>query len=441
MKANNNINTTRNIEYISVVIFFLISLSYFIYLGNISIIFFLFLFNLIILGYKKKIENLFILNFGILFSIIIFNYWNLFYGEHYFNGALSDDYNYDVYWTKGYYQRYGLSPLHLLKHMYILTGGGGINHNSFGYVYFIILLRYFGDLIHEYHSFLPILFNVFFLVLISIYSSKISENLFNNEYARKTIKYSCFFFPIMLFNATHIFRDTLVSLILVYSFYGILMYKKNILFIIYFVFLFILLFNLRKANVVFLLLTSALLFLNRDYVKRNFKFFLISFTFISLLLFLVFNDYIFTYLDKYSDMNQERFSGLGGKFFALPMPIGIIPRLVFLIFVPAIGIGSIHQIFLSISTFIQIFIFPILIFSLLNQKIDIRLKITFMLYFMGIALSTATFRHVMMYIPFAIILISNELVINKFSINSKYLLVLSILFTVFTFSTIIALLY
>ena len=166
----------------------------------------------------------------------------MFYGSHYFGGHLSDDYNFDVRWTKGYHNKYGINPIYIFKHLYLVEGGGGVLHNSTGYVYINIFLRYIGDFIGGHHTLNPRFLNVFFLFQLSVYSGKIADYYWKNKKIKNTVKYVVFLFPVMLFNSAHIFRDTLVSLILIYTFYGYLKYKRNALFIAFSLILFFLLF-------------------------------------------------------------------------------------------------------------------------------------------------------------------------------------------------------
>jgi len=60
--------------------------------------------------------------------------------------------------------------------------------------------------------------------------------------------------------------------------------------------------------------------------------------------------------------------------------------------------------FAGISCFLQIFCVPFVWSALINKNVDIKLKITFIVLFLGVALSTANFRHVTMYLPFAFLL-------------------------------------
>ena len=424
-----------------IIVFFLLNTSYLLYLDNFAVICFFTLFIIVTLLHSGRRDNVLLLNIGFFVCIFFYEYWGIFYGSHYFGGKHSDDYNFNVHWTKGYHEKYGLNPIYIFKHLYQLEGGAGILHNSVGYVYLNICLRWIGDLLGGHHSLIPRFLNIFLLLQISIYSGKISLYYWSNSKIYSSIKYAVFLFPVMLFNSVHIFRDTLVSLILIYLFYGYLKHKKNLPFIVFSLLLIVMLFYLRKANAVILIFTVLLLLVKEKSIKRYLPMFITVFFLVFAAITILFNKEIFTQISRYAEMNSERFSGIGGKFFSLPMYIGFIPRLTFLIFVPAIGIGSFHQFFLSFSTIFQIIFFPFLFLSLFNKKIDLRLRITFLIYFLGVALSTATFRHVMMYLPFGIILVIYQFKTTQLRFSKNYLQILIGLIITFVFSIILSLLY
>mgnify|MGYP001337447603 CR=1 FL=1 len=207
----------------------------------------------------------------------------------------SDDYNFDSHWSKGYHEKYGINPIYLLKHLYLTEGGSGVLHNSIGYVYLNIVLRYLGDLLGGYHTLNSRFLNMLFLFLIANYSAKISFHFWRNEKVFKIIKWTIFLYPIMLFNSVHVFRDTLVCLILVYSFYGCLKYKKNVFFILFNLLLIFFLFYLRKANCLILIFTNILLYISDEKLRKNIYFSLFIFLiFLSILLIFYGENNLFT---------------------------------------------------------------------------------------------------------------------------------------------------
>ena len=138
-------------------------------------------------------------------------------------------------------------------------------------------------------------------------------------------------------------------------------------------------------------------------------------------------------VQAYNTLNVSRRGAIGSQIFKLPLAIGFIPRIIYLIFTPVPNFSSLHQVYLSMSAFIQIFSFPFLISAFRIKSIELKLKVIFAIFFLGVAISTADFRHVMMYLPFGIILTSISYLKLKenHSFKSKYfhyLFLLSILF-------------
>ena len=114
-----------------------------------------------------------------------------------------------------------------------------------------------------------------------------------------------------------------------------------------------------------------------------------------------------------------------------------------MIFTPVPNFSGFHQMFVSITAFVQVFYFPFLFLGIKNSKIDFKLKLIFLLFFLGVAFSTADFRHVMMYIPFGIIItaISYFNAKNNNVLFKHYFKLILLLFSLFIFSIALALVY
>ena len=82
-------------------------------------------------------------------------------------------------------------------------------------------------------------------------------------------------------------------------------------------------------------------------------------------------------IEAYNKINVERFGTIGSAIFSLPLYLGFIPRYVYLIFTPIPNFSGFHQVFVSISAFIQIFSFPYLVQSFRLKNIDVKIKLTF----------------------------------------------------------------
>ena len=250
------------------------------------------------------------------------------------------------------------------------------------------------------------------------------------------------FYPVMLFNSVHVFRDTIISFIVVYIFYRLLTNRKSIinyfkltpfLLILYFfrvstffmsiLMILLLSFNfksiLRQGIIVFIIFSFIIYF----FMRENFELLLIA-------------------AERYNAINANRLGFIGSKIFELPLILGIIPRLIFILFVPVPNFTSFHQFYVSISAILQVTYFPFLFWGLLSKKNDSKLMLTFLLFFFGVALTTATFRHVMMFLPFGIIITVISYYNSGFKFNSyKYLFTFLGLIVTFFYSITLALIY
>lgn len=373
---------------------------------------------------------------GVIFMVVVYHYWTILYGNSYFLGVMSDDWQYDVLWTEGYISVYGISTHGLYNHLNSIQKSLGILHNSKTYVMVVIYLRYFATFFDGYHTFLPRILNIFLLALTAYYGSLIAFRNSNSTKIRKMTFLSIFFFPVLIFNSSHIFRDTLISFILVYTCYISLTNKYSYTSIIKIILLFFMLLNLRSSTFFIGLLMLTINYSNTT--KINLKLLFVTSIFLVFIFtyFPTFIDVGFSQYEAYNTLNTKRFGIIGSSIFNLPIYVGLIPRIIYLIFTPVPNFSGIHQLFLSISALLQVFYFPYFIYSFKNLRIDVKLKLTFLLFFLGVAITSADFRHVMMYLPFGIILtiISyGSLVRTGFS-NKIYYRLLFLLFLFFFLS-------
>ena len=390
---------------------------------------------------EDRLKTLFSFTLGVIFMVALYHYWTILYGNSYFLGKMSDDWQYDILWTEGYISKYGVSVFGLFDHLNDIKPGLGILHNSKAYVMVVIFLKYFASFFDGYHTLLPRVLNIFFLTLTAYYSSLIAYNQFMCIKTRRLTFLSVFFFPVMLFNSSHIFRDILISLILVYTYYITSTKKYSFSTIIKIIPLLLILLFLRSTTFFVSILMLLLIYSNIRTINIRLFLILIFFFITSLYFFDSFLADATRQISGYNKLNSERFGTIGSAIFSLPLYQGFIPRIVYLLFTPVPNFSGIHQLFLSISSFIQILSFPYLISAFNHKNIDIRLKLIFVLFFLGVAFSSADFRHVMMYLPFGIILtvISYNTFIKEEKSNNYYFLLLAILFLLFIISVGVAL--
>jgi len=339
-----------------------------------------------------------------LVMIFFYHYWLILYENSYFLGLKSDDFYFDYVWSENFVENFGLDFRELPYHLDKIEPGLGFLHNSKAYVAIIIVLKYFSSHFDGYHTFLPRILNIFFLTLLAYYSSLITFEYSKNSKLRKLTFLAVIFFPVLMFNSAHVFRDTIISFFLIWIYYSILKNKYSAQsFIQILISLFFLLF-LRTTTFFISILMIFILYSNIK--KINFKLFFV-FSVFCILSFFYLNSFIVKSViqfEAYNSLNPIRFGTIGGKIFSIPIQYGFISRIIYLIFTPVISVTSFHQFFVSTTSIIQILIFPYLISSFRVKYIDLKLKLVFLIFFLGVAFTTADFRHVTMYLPFGIIL-------------------------------------
>ncbi len=384
------------------------------------------------------------ISIGILVSIFFYWYWEMFYGNVYFLGLKSDDWQYDEFWTKGFLEVYKLRLTKLSEHLNSIESGLGILHNSKGYVAVIIFLRYVASFFDGYHTLIPRILNVFILGFIAHYSSLIAFHYNNNLKLKKNVFLFVFFFPVMLFNSVHVFRDTIVGFIIVYIYYLLLTSRYSLLSIIKLIVSMIILYYFRKSTFFVVILMVLILYMKPKTVNLKLG---LSITLFLILAFISLQDLVINLTSKltsYGELNAERLGNVGSKIFSLPLYIGVVPRFIYLIFTPVPNFSGFHQLYQSIGTILQIVFFPYLFVGIVKRgKIDFKLKIIFLLFFIGVAFSTATFRHVIMYLPLGIVIACLTYYDYKLS-NKKmnnYLGYLLLLLLAFGFSIGVALMF
>lgn len=421
------------VNFFSILFVTLQSITVFLYSGAFSvllfnIIFFVILFFLYDNKYKYHLILLYVISS--LFACAVHWYWLNFYGSCYYLGAFSDDFLFDNLWSLTAFDM-KLTNVYDLKSYFNL-------HNSVGYVYILMILRFFGEFFGGYNTLLPRFLNCFVLVNVSYFCLKIFKMY------SKTIRFDIFLlyfialFPVLLFNSVHVFRDTIVVLISYIFYYNILVKKKYSIFLN--VILIFIIYFFRSANAVLLAIFLPLFYFENLYKIR--KFFLV---FVVIMIFIMFFSWeyiekILSQTEAYHSLNIERTGNIGSRIFSIPIYIGIIPRMIFLIFTPVPKITPLFQFYISISTFLQILLFPFFLKFISFYKKLFALKIIFIVNFLGVALTTATFRHTMLYLPFYIVFSFIVIDSDGFRIDDFYIKRLLLLLFFFS-ATLIGVLF
>ena len=368
-------------------------------------IFQIFLMILIYLKVKDNVPlyiNLFII--GQYIILMFYVYWTFGYGNSYFLGLKSDDYYFDVIWSSSFLEKYGINPFKLPQHLNSVEPGLGVLHNSKGYVYLIIVLKYIGSFIGGYNTLLPRVLNMYFLTIIAYKSSQISFVYFKDKKLSVITSKAVFFFPVLLFVSAHIFRDTLIAYLLVSLFENIKCRKISLANILTTLIFLLPLFFLRTITFILAIIIATFLYIQKEKIDWKIMLFALSGLLITMTLFPEDLAKSLREIEGYTSLNKARFGTYGTAVFTLPISAGLIPRIVYLLTTPVPSVTSFYQFFVSLSTYLQLLFVPYLISGLMIKNQLLSLKIVSLLFFLGVAFTTADFRHVTMYIPFMIIL-------------------------------------
>lgn len=401
---------------IALIIVFITFIYLFFYLQSVSVVVFCLICYLIFSTWKSRKEDAFLsFSIGLLVTIFFYEYGINIYGNHYYLGILSDDHMFETSSEK-FYKVYHLDFRKIYDSI-------GILHNSAGYVYCISLIRYIGDFFDGYHTLLPRILNLFILQCLAhlvylkgVKSFELSPSLMGKSAFWFSI------FPSILFISQYVFRDIIVSFLLFYIYYLMTDNKRGLFNILVAIVCLVVLFYFRKnAFYIMLILTFFYLLKIRKATTTVILGFLLGGIVFSLYLDQI-ND-IQKNVSNYDELNVERLGRIGSAIFSLPKYIGIFPRISFLLLNPIWGFSSVEQFVSGSGMIFQIAMLPFLWYGITNRDFDLKLKITFLILFLGVALSTVNFRHITMYFPFAILLIALSLEkINFYAIKYRQLL-------------------
>jgi len=139
----------------------------------------------------------------------------------------------------------------------------------------------------------------------------------------------------------------------------------------------------------------------------------------------------------YKSLNVERKGSMGSAIYRLPFFISIVPKITYFIITPTPKMLPAYQFFQSIAVYIKLLFIPFMMIGITSKYIDIKLKVVFAILFLAVVLTTGTFRHVMMYIPFGMMITIIYLHYHKFRLTNKVILSFGILFSMISFSLIL----
>ncbi|GAM16238.1 hypothetical protein SAMD00020551_4426 [Mesobacillus selenatarsenatis SF-1] len=269
----------------------------------------------------------------------------------------------------------------------------------------------FSNLVGEFHTLLPRIFNGFLVGLISVLAFSISTKYLNlNNKNSKILAFIIGVFPILGYTAAHTFRDIMLVFIIICTFYLWSQFKRNnffgkLLTVIVTVAFIVISLEIR-AVVAYYLLVIPFLFILR-YSKLNIRSITQSLILLLILYVLFYEEFILFFYNTYGRYSEYLVSGADGLsnlIFSMDLfPFGIIFRTAYAFITPFPNLEQIESLWLSIGTIFQLLFLPYLFIAFKNNKY-FELKIIFVLIFISIITTTFTFRHIVMYLPFAILL-------------------------------------
>jgi len=426
----------------------LVSSSLIVFISISSLMFFLILFWSGVFLLRKTKDSLSVFSLVFLFNIIciigIYFVYSTRYGLPYYLGG-SDDLYYETM-ARYFAERFGLFDYGQMHYQVIAPWQHG------GYIYLVSLLYRLGSILGGFHTLFPRILNGFLLSLISSMSYSIMSKLgipFKVA-KRSSIILGCM--PIMVYISSHTFRDITIIFLLVLLLYYITCEMRSI-------------WDLRK-----LLITTAIAYISLLYIYESRPVFApVTILFLLVVLYWKFGfqsemkslstsnltrlilfavgavafigfsfqtiaEKFFWYTSTYSDYILSESTGLGRYVFEQPLlPFGLAARLLYLSVYPLPVLSSeVERLLLSLGTAIQIIYLPFLLtgaFQMMKQKL-FHIPIAFTLFFVGVASTTFTFRHIVLFYPFAFIMIvyGQETTPEKKATEKKLGMVMSLTF-------------
>ncbi len=339
------------------------------------------------------------------------------YGTPYYYGG-SDDLNYEQ-WAQQVAQQ-----LSVWDYASIRDGIVSKYHNSVGYIYFVSLLYRLGELWGGFHTMLPRLFNGMTLGLMAVLVFIIAKR---NQLSRKIAASAALFvglLPIMTFNAAHTFRDTLVSFL---TLWVIFQWDKLLVGVsgqkyyqswLWTIVIAGLMWELRQPQAAALLILGLLfdLFLVQriETSGRSRRFLhIIAIGGLAVIgLWRIGLDWVLNWVDSYAQIYTDYrlgvASGLSNIIFSTPLPISIILRVFYGLIVPLPFVGTrFEELYQGTGTLVHLFFLPFLILGFRKPFYSPSkgLWVLSFLLFYSMNLVTFTSRHIVVYLPYAALIV------------------------------------
>lgn len=388
---------------------------------------------------KLKFGGVLSIIFTISIIAVLIAYWGYIqeYGIPYYSGG-SDDLDFEIY------SQYIVDRGYILPSQYLKDPILGF-HNSKGFLWLISWIMRLVEPFGGYHTIAFRVFNVNLLIALGVLiTSFFKENYGFSNHKNSVVLIASTLFPNALYISIHVFRDTLIILLLFSIFYlwdRFLKKEKKAIYLTFKTIIITLILTyfaywVRSQNLIFIIGTILLsVFMNkRTLSMKNFGVIVMS---LFILVFLAEVSGVFQIImdfnERYTAHKLEISDGLSSIIFRMALfPFGIIIRFIYGLISPIpipvldsmnmfSDIKTFFNVLVSYGTLVQISLLPYLFKNI--KRID-KVVLVFFFFMLGIVITTFTFRHFILVYPFMIILIFREFYLTKPS--EKLLIFLSV---------------
>ena len=372
--------------------------------------------------YKTKLKFKWVLSiiFIIAIMVMLIAYWGYIhqYGMPYYSGG-SDDLDFEIY------SQYIIEKGYLLPNQYAKDPLLRF-HNSKGFLWVISSIMRLVEPFGGYHTIAFRVLNVNLLIGLGILTTSYFKQNYNfSNQKNAIILVASTLFPNALYISVHVFRDTLIIFLLFAVFYmwSEFVKREKYTFISPFKIIIITLiisyisYWIRNQSLIFIV---AIILINIILNKRTLNLKNFGFFVLLLVIFIIVAakfgvlEMIVAINERYTVHKLEAGDGLSNVIFKIPLfPFGVFIRfmygLIFPIPIPILNIKMFFDVTVSYGTIIQIFLLPYLFKNF--KKID-NVFIVFIVFMLGVVITTFTFRHFIMLYPIMIILIFRQFFIT-----------------------------
>lgn len=346
---------------------------------------------------------------SIIFIFVVYSSYESYYGLPYYLGG-SDDLSYEK-WGYDVYNSNMYNPSKILK-----SGVLDQFHSSPFFVVYISLLIRLANMFDGYSTFIPRIVNVYFLLWICIILEHLLKKYakFDNKKIYMTIAIFTLMPNIQYINS-HVFRDTFNLFQIFFIIYLVdksFLCKikiKNILYIITLFFMLYITYYTRKNSIAFAAAIILLMIFDKIRYKKTYIIILTLLLIMlsgSILKVFNINYFIETYSNYVSNLAGE---GMSNFIFSQKLlPFGIFFRAIYGLIIPFPNFFSLFNsmdkllydiiyLFIYSGVILQVLFIPFIVKRIF--KLDF-LSLSFLTFYMGVIITTFTFRHVILYYPF-----------------------------------------